>query len=166
MVGTGVEMSYPFRRLDTDEIIEVDFQTMMEKDVAGFLQVEIDGQQVECRDVRGQLASARQSEPQAIGPPPKVVNALNLGFMSTQLAEMEEDRKRHGFHGIEFEKNPEDPRYYQVVACSRGELMRYAAHCGCPDDMTSKNGSAVGITAKELEEARAKAVAKYGGARK
>jgi hypothetical protein len=157
-------VSYQFRRLDTDEIIEVDFQTMMEKDVAGFLKVEIGGQQVECREVRGSTGNPCQLE-RPIGPPPKVVNSLALGFMEGQLDEYEEDRKRNGFHGIEFERNPQDPRFFQVVASSRDEMNRYAAHYGLYDK-GERNGSAVGITAKELEEARVKAIEKYGKARK
>ena len=74
------------------------------------------------------------------------------GFIQQQFNDFETDRVKNGFTGIEFVRDKDVPQFYQVKCSSRKEFARYMKHRGM-HDKNSRNGSAAGITQKELDDA-------------
>lgn len=138
---------YRFRREDTNEIISVDFETMMTQDAAGF--VTLDGG-VRARRVNDFVRPDRTIEPNNAPMPPPVSDAM--GFPMSQLTEFEEDRTRNAFHGVEFRPDPTCPaEFVQVHFASHAERDRYMRHRG----MVDRNRTAGGALSKQDLEAAA-----------
>lgn len=74
------------------------------------------------------------------------------GFIQQQLGDFEVDRVKNGFTGIEFVRDKDVPEFIQVKCSSQKEFDRYMKHRGL-HDRNSRNGSAAGITQKEMDEA-------------
>lgn len=141
---------YQFR-IDEDqpgagEVIEVDFETMMEAE-DGFLALE-DGRTAR----RINRPSTRKVVAAEKGASPKIVSSA-MGFSDFQLAEMEQDRKANGFTGVEFHPDPHEPRHYQVHCSSERVKSEYMKHRGFID-RNSRNGSAAMISEEQLERAK------------
>jgi hypothetical protein len=140
---------YAFRRVDTDEIVHVDFEKMMEQDAAGYIRLD-DG--VEARRVVDFSNTPRDKPTERDGKPIPPSDAM--GFIGDQLGEFEADRVANGFSGVEFVLDPmckgNDFEFYQVKCSSRREWERYVAHRG----MVDRNRSCgVSISPAELQRA-------------
>lgn len=140
--------TYPFRRDDTGELIEVDFATMLQAEgPLGILTLPCGAT---ARRVRtGDTMSPRAGTASDVDRP---IVSDALGFIGEQLADFEADRVRHGFSGIEFRPDPRVPQFYQAHASSRAEFERYARHRGKQDN-NSRNGSGVTLTEGDLKRA-------------
>jgi hypothetical protein len=138
-------VTYQFIREDNGEVVEVDFEAMMEKDAMGCITLP-DG--VMARERRP--SSRRQAKGNTNGVEQEIISD-GLGFSELQLAEFEADRKAHGFSGVEFKRDPLEPTYYRVHFSGRREWERYIKHRGA----FNKNGSRMGVTLApgELERA-------------
>ena len=136
---------YRFVKEDDGSVIEVDFETMMEQDAAGFITLE-DG--TRARRVFDAMQTERKREKLAPGAIP-VSDAL--GFTEHQLIEFEADRLQHGFRGVEFVRDPSCPVFYQVKFGSHAEREAYIAHRGMVDKGRSKGGV---LSEKDLENAK------------
>jgi hypothetical protein len=149
-------MTYTFRREDTGEVIEVDFETMMQQDMAGFIHLELDGQQVTARRVRVIDDKGREvrTPPLAIACP---VVSDALGCIDSQVDELREQAKLHGFTGVEWKSDPHEPGFYQAHFSSVAERDRYASKM-LMRDQGKRNGSAAMLSRHDLE--RAKEIAK------
>ena len=136
---------YPFRREDNGEIVEVDFETHMSQDRAGFITLK-DG--VKARRVNQFMPTITTIEKgnANIKPPPSDA----LGFTVHQIAEFEEDRVRNGFHGVEFKQDPLCPEFVQVHFASHKARDEYIQHRGMEDKTRTKGAS---LTPGMLEEA-------------
>ena len=138
---------YKFRRLDDDRIIEVDFAYMMENQINGLLAITENGETVYARRVSdGPQPKKTQKIKEHLGP----IVSDSLGFPTRQLADFERDRIVHGFHDIEFKPDPISPGVCQAHIGSQSSLKRYLKHRGMMD-RNSRNGSAAGITERDLE---------------
>lgn len=116
---------YKFRREDTGEVVEVDFETMMTQDAGGYI-VLADG--VSARrvfDVHAQKTGAQAGN---ANHRPPVSDAM--GFTVHQIAEFEADRQKHGYHGVEFKPDPLCPEFYQVHCDSMSTYEDYMSHRG------------------------------------
>ena len=136
--------TYQFRREDNDEIIEVDFDTMMSA-ADGFLEVE-----------PGVWAKRinRKSLPKkaVVNANPAIVSDA-MGFGIGQLAEMEADRKAHGIRGIEFKPDPDVPQFIQVHCASERAKKRYMEH-RMFTDQNNRNGSGNVLSPRLMEDAK------------
>lgn len=136
---------YPFKREDNGEIVEVDFETMMAQDRAGFITLK-DG--VKARRVN-QFTNAKPAVEKGnanMTPPP----SDNLGFTVLQIAEFEEDRVRNGFTGVEFKQDPMCPEFVQVHFSSHAVRDKYIQHRGKVDRTRTKGAT---MTPGMLEDA-------------
>ncbi len=141
-------MGYQFRREDTGEIIEVGFlEAMNAKD--GFL--EIDG--VLARRVNvGDIRSKTEHCETGVKPERRIVSDA-LGFPEQSLSDMESDRQKHNLTGVEFVRDPGCKEFIQVHFASEAAKKRYMKHRGY-SDQNSKNGSAVAVSASQIEQAK------------
>jgi len=141
------------------EIVSVDFETMMNaKD--GFL-VLSDGRsakRVNRPSSRQRTTKENSQEVSSSGP--KIVSDA-MGFTDNQLSEMENDRVSHGFNGIEFRQDPNEPRFYQVHCSSERAKSEYMKHRGFTDQ-NSKNGSGVMLDAEQLDAAKKMVQERFG----
>ena len=119
---------------------------MMEQDAAGYVTL-ADGV-VARRVPTGNLRIRGQRESNA---PKAEWVSDNLGFGEHSLAEMEEDRVRHGFRSIEFVRDPDCPEFIQVKGSSKAERERYIRHRGLFDKSGRRSG--VTITQKDIDDA-------------
>ncbi len=137
--------TYTFIREDNGKEVEVDFETMMEQDTAGFIRLK-DGVAAR-RKSTGSFKRKIEAETGTKPIPP----SDSLGFTVLQLDDFEADRKSHGFTGVEFVPDPLEPTFMQVKCSSRREWERYVKHRGFVD----KNRTAgVSISADDLERAK------------
>lgn len=141
---------YRFIREDDGAVIEVDFETMMAMDAAGYITLK-DGAQAK-RDHTGEprrfsdtVSDGRESGTKPIPP------SDAMGFTAHQLAEFEADRKMNGFGGVEFVPDPHEPTFYQVKCSDRRTWERYVRHRGFVDKNST---AAVAISAADLEAAK------------
>jgi hypothetical protein len=143
--------TYTFIREDNGQSVEVDFETMMQQDTAGFIRLPAGcGRMVAAR--RASTGSFRRAAVQEKETGTKPIPPSDaLGFTVHQLAEFEADRVAHGFHGVEFVQDPMEPTFRQVKCSSRREWERYVEHRGFYD---KNRTSAVAISADDLERAR------------
>lgn len=149
-------MSYIYRRLDNDELVEVGFATCMTQDVTGCI-VLPDGTQAR-RCVWLELASdQRPKDGQPVVPCSVKHTSTAMGFISSQIGEFEADRVKHGFSDVEFVLDKEGYTY-SVVCGSEKTKQMYAKHLGYVD-ASSRNGSKMGP--EEFEMARQKVLEKY-----
>jgi hypothetical protein len=136
---------YKFTREDTGEIVEVDFETMMTQDAAGYIKLP-DG--VAARRVLDVHRPRAPVEKGNSNHRPPVSDAM--GFTAWQLAEFEDDRKKHGFTGVEFKPDPMCPDFYQVHCGSMSEYDAYVAHRGMFQQGRSKGAV---LSKKDLADA-------------
>lgn len=151
--------TYPFRREDSGEIVQLTFEQMMDMDVAGYVTLP-DG--TAARRVRDGSGNFRQR-----GEAVKLVDGRpwysdSLGFGDHCLDEMIDDRNRHGFKGVDFVPDPDCEGFVQVRIDSPAERRRYLKHRGMIDANGSKMG--VAVTAAELAQAEQTVRRRYGGA--
>lgn len=136
---------YQFRREDTGEIVEVDFETHMSQDRGGFITLPDGVKARRVNDFHNFKPSVEYQNANRTPPP-----SDSLGFTSHQLAEFEEDRVRNGHTGIEFKPDPMCPDFYQVHFASHQARDDYVAHRGMVD-MNKTAGS--GLSKKALLDA-------------
>lgn len=144
---------YVFRREDNDQTIEVDFETMMTMDAMGCITLE-DG--VVARRCRSLEPSFPKGEPVKELNKPMVSDAL--GFCEGQLADFEEHRRRGGFTGIEFKRDPDVPQFFQVHCSGPEEYRRYREERnrlsgGMFEDHNSRNGGGQALSERDLRAA-------------
>jgi hypothetical protein len=149
---------YKFKRLDTDEIVEVDFEKMIEQDAAGYIKMKIDGKTVELRRVLDKASKSSIKEEKAGGP--KIVSD-SAGFHCAQLQTFEELRIKHGLTGIEHKPDPQVPGFIQVHASSEKEYNKYLKARGMYN-ASGNNGGRRAMSPKDLEYAKKLAIEKYG----
>lgn len=138
---------YQFRREDNGEIVEVDWATMMEQDVAGYIELE-DG--VSARRINRPTQKASTGSASAIDP--EMVSD-NMGFVQQEYANREAHRKLHGFNSIEFRRDKQVPEFVQVVGHNRKEWERYKRLMH-REDRNSLNGSAAILSGEMLEKTK------------
>jgi hypothetical protein len=151
-----MEDKYLFRREDTGEVIELDFVTMMTMDSMGCVTLDDGVVARRARDLDPQLQRAeivRELE--------KPVVSDSLGFTEKQLADFEADRKRHGFTGVEFKRDPDVPQFFQVHCSGKAEWDRYVKHRGM-NDCNSMNGGRQALSERDLRAAEQKVRERYG----
>lgn len=160
---------YYFRREDNDEIIEVDFQTAMSADAAGFITLPDGVVARRARSLEPRLEASSKGTPELNKP--MVSDAL--GFIAEQLPDFEADRKRHGFSAIEFVRDPTCPTFVQVKCSSPAEFQRYREHRnemskspsnkfkGEFNDKNRRNGGGQPLSKRDFEIAEAKIREKY-----
>lgn len=139
---------YQFRR-DNGEVIEVSFG-VAQKAVCGYLTLD-SGEVVKRIAGCGRIV-ADSGERKRVG---REHVSDSLGFVQTQLSDFEDDRKKNGFHGIEFTRDPAVPQFIQVRCSNPDELARYAAHRGQGSGGSGTLGSSGCITQDQLDRAAA-----------
>lgn len=140
-------MGYFFEREDTGEIVEVSWEVMMDQDVTG--RIEIDGASARRRrDLEQTPKPERRVTEKA--PLQRDLVSDTLGFGETAFNDFEADRVAHGFHGVEFTRDPDVPQFYQVRFRSTRDRDRYIKHRG----FVNRTGlGGVRFTEEELERA-------------
>lgn len=146
--------SYLFRRLDNDELVEVDFATMMTQQ-HGFITLP-DG--VEARRVYPEAEPERAGAASTVEKP---IVSDALGFPIQCLEEYETDRKAHGLKA-EYVQDPSCEWFVQVKFDNERDKQRYMKHHGY-HDYNSKNGSRAMLTQHDLDNARRLIEERYGG---
>jgi hypothetical protein len=136
---------YQFRREDNGETVEVDFETNMSQDRAGFITLP-DG--VRARRVNDFVSRPREVEPGNANQTPPVSD--NLGFTVLQLAEFEYDRVKCGIQGVEFKPDPLCKEFIQVHFSSHAARDAYIRHRGKVD---KNHTSGAFLDAKMLKDA-------------
>lgn len=146
-------MSYYFRREDNGETVTVDFEAMMNMDVAGYITLD-DG--VQARRCQRPSMRRKGEVPQGAA---KFEHVSNIAFCvpPSAVAAFDEDAKRNGFHidwrpdykgadadGTINSFNPHIPL---------SELERYRKYRGMPDK-NSKNGRGAVIYADDIEKSK------------
>ena len=124
-------------------MVEVDFLTMMgQRD--GYL--DIDG-------VCHKRLHEPDTKPRPSIPERAEILSDTLGFGQHQLAEMEADRKRNNFNGVEFVRDKAVPEFIQVKIDSQKEWKKYVAHRGLHDrNGRNGGGGAVGVAQMEASK--------------
>lgn len=145
---------YKFRREDNGKVVEVDFATMMEKDAAGYIELE-DG--VMARQVpaggnfkRSTSDTAEDRKKWDAWANPLASDAM--GFPEQQIEQFRADAEANGFTGIEFVHEP-DNHFYHVESSCPSQWNKYRQHRG----FTDRNGSLsskVMLSEREMEQAR------------
>lgn len=157
---------YKFQREDTGEIVEVDFEKMMEQDTGGYITLEIDGQKVAAKRVHDEQ---RTSSGKAIvlAGPRKIISDLAFGCFDNQVNDYREDAKRHGFTDINFvpEADFAETGFYQVECTSPEQWKRYVKHRNSTEG-SGKNGSALFLSQEELDDAKERTIRTYGQPRR
>lgn len=127
-------MSYIFRREDDGDLVEVPFEIMIQQDSGGYITL-TDGIQakrcVHLEMTRDNSPAKRCTSTDGEFLKPIVSDAL--GCTAHGLAELEADRKAHGFSGVEFVQDPREPGFFQAKFQSRSEWTRYMKHRGMYD---------------------------------
>lgn len=140
-------MSYQFRREDNGEIIEVGFlEAMNAKD--GFLEINgILARRINIGDIRTKTTCDSDK-------PQRAIVSDALGFPEQSLAQFEQDRQANNLTGVEFARDPSCKEFVQVKFASELAKKRYMQYRGYTDQ-NSKNGSAVVVSASQIEQAKA-----------
>ena len=142
---------YKFRREDNDDVIEVDWSTMMTQDVAGFITLP-DGVKARRCPSNSQLGNCCDSSGGGIDiGGGKEIESDSLGFIEQQFDEFELDRVKNGHVGVRFERDPDVPQFFKVKCSSRGAWDAYVKHRGMFDKNRANAG--VSITQAELDAA-------------
>lgn len=141
-------MSYLFLREDNDEVIEVDFATMMTMDSLGCITLK-DG--ATARRVRTLEPSEAPRQGIAVDAERPIVSDA-LGITHQQLESYRADLTRHGFSGVEFKPDPHCPGFYQAHFSGRQEWQRYIKHRGL-HDRNSAHGSGASLSQADLDRA-------------
>lgn len=178
---------YIYRREDNGELIEVDFQIMMTQDSAGYIEIMVPdtnagssnehptGRHIVKAKRCVQLEIERNGKSKSQSDScTEQINSLRqeapivsdaLGFAEHQHSEFEYDRERHGFHGVEFIRDPQVPQFFRVKFSSRTEWERYVRHRGM-FDKNSRNGGGQPLDENSLKFAQERIIEKYGNPKK
>lgn len=119
-------MKYEFQREDNGETVEVDFETNMSQDAAGYVTL-ADG--ARARRCNREFAGRTEYAPQRAVPLP-VINDMELSVGEHEVEAARLEARQLGFTGIEFRPNPDDPEDFVCVASSRKEMLDYARRLG------------------------------------
>lgn len=149
---------YEFRREDTGKIISVNFETMMTQDAAGYISLTRSGKEIIAKRVNRSTEKKQPEKVESSGVFHQVSDAL--GFTEHEFTKFEEDRKKNGFSGVEFTRDPDVPSFFQARFSSRKEWDRYVKHRGSID-MNGINGGSAALSEKDFEDAKRKALEKY-----
>ncbi len=122
------ERQYAFRREDNGKLTWVPWAVMIMQDRAGFITLSDGAQARRCLSEEN-YASPQKMERTETGLA-RTITSDALGFGQHQFGEFEEDRRQHGFSGVEFVRDPQVPEFYQVKCRSRDEFNRYLSHRG------------------------------------
>lgn len=146
-----------FYREDTGETVTVPYGDALDMDITGRL--ERDG--IVLRKVRDRRPKADPVAVERTARNGRPIVSDNLGFGAHQFAEFEQDRKSHGFTGVEFVRDKDVPEFYQVKVSSRAEWDRYVEHRGMVD---RNRGAGAALSADGLREAENMVRRQYGAA--
>ena len=149
--------TYPFRRLDNGEIVQVDWETMMSA-VAQRIRLP-DGSEAVRVNPKPQQFAQRQRN---CGANFEVVSD-GFGCIEDQKAELEFEAKRHGFSAIEWIPDPSVPGFYQYRATCPDQHRRYKEYREAQDNADHVGGGQI-MYPEALEEAKRRAIEKYGPA--
>jgi hypothetical protein len=132
--------TYQFRREDNDEIVNVDYETMLSQDIMGFLRLD-DGVMAK-RVHTSHRVKLRGHDRDNAQYRTHVSDSLGVGLH--QVKEMEDDAKLHGFHGVEWKEDPTAGGFYQAHFDSPSEWGRYVKHRGLQDHNGITSANALG----------------------
>lgn len=149
MPTTRTRARYAFRREDNDRIVWVNWQTMMEQDVAGFITLPDGVAARRCVYLEGE-APRRAPQQQRSSPMPVISDSL--GFPAQALEERVAQRDLHGFTDIEFHRDPRVPEFYQVHCASEAARDRYAKQRNMVN-RTGSLGGGVMLSQEDLDRA-------------
>lgn len=146
-------MPYKFRREDNGQIVEVDFETMMDQDRAGYIKLTIDGQDVTARRVHDEEKISASKAIMLNGAPP--IYSDSLGCIDCQVDDFREDARKNGFTDINFvpDKDFADTGFYHIESSSPEQWKRYEEHRQRPNT-SSKNGGGTGHSRATIERSK------------
>lgn len=149
--------TYPFRRVDNGEIVQVDWETM----IAAVAQRIIlpDGVEAIRVNPKPQQYATRQMN---CGANFEVVSD-GFGCIEDQKAELEFEAKRHGFTAIEWIRDPLVPGFFQYRATCPEQHRRYQEYREMQDGAEHVGGGQA-LYPAALAEAERRAKEKYGAA--
>ena len=147
-------MKYIYRREDSGETIEVDFETAMsQRD--GYIQLPDGVLAKRCVYLEEADAEIIRKAPDGPTIPLKAeIVSDALGVTCNQVDEMRADAAKNGY-SVEFTQDPHEPTFYQLRAPSWAERDRYARHRGY-NDKNGLLGSGAALSAAQLEQAAAR----------
>ena len=147
---------YYFRRDDTGEVIEVDFETAMNASAGAFITLPCGATAVRVN----RPTERRKSKPIKEAAP---IVSGSLGVTLNHVKEFDEHRKRRGHHGVEFRPDPHEPTFYNLHASSYEARDRYMKDRDFKDyNKTSGGKSGFTVTPAELEAAKQRVLQEYG----
>lgn len=150
------EKQYIFRRVDTDELIKLPFSAVLDQDRMGFVTLPDGVQAKRCVSLEQEHSKPKKQVPVTIDRD----LTMSLGFSQKQLKDMEADRVKHGFTGIEFVADPQLPEKMVGIKCgSEKERERYIKHRGY-FNQTGRISRA--LTAEDLETAKRLVLERHG----
>ena len=139
---------FAFKREDNDEIVWVDWTTMMGQ-IGGFITLSDGVEARRCVYLEG--GSPSPAPPVQRGSPVPVVSDA-LGFPKQCLKEREAQRQEWGLADIEFRRDPRVPEFYQVHCGSEAARDRYARHRNMVN-RTGSLGGGVMLSQEDLDRA-------------
>lgn len=164
-----MDKPYIFRRSDNEELVFVDFETMMGQDSLGW--IEIGGVKARrCHFLETQQERKQEEKGPYLSKGP-IHPSMSLGFGEHQLGEMQEHLTREKFTDVEFvpqvvlnEQTGEKKTWYDVKCGSWKTWDRYRKSRG-PNgefaDLNSRNGGMT-MSAADLAAAEALVKREYG----
>ena len=150
---------FPFKTDDGD-IVWVEFDSMMNMEMGGFL-VLPDGRLG--RRVRTEEELRPKPREKAVEIRTNCISD-SLGFTKKALPEYQQHLEQSGCKGIEFREDPDVPGFMQVVCDSQKAKLAYAKTRGFTDNNSSNGGSAT-LTAYDLENAKELAIRASSGSK-
>jgi hypothetical protein len=121
------EQTYIYRRLDTNELVEMPFSAVLEQDALGYITLP-DGVQAK-RCVWLENVPVPQAKAVHTGMDRHDLT-FSLGFSKKQLPEMMEAAKRDGLRGVEFYPDPQNANMVGIRCGSEAEKNAYIKHRG------------------------------------
>jgi hypothetical protein len=144
-----VDKPYAFRREDNDEVVWVDWETMMTQR-AGWITLKDGVSAKRCYSL--ERAGKGLSKPQDTNVMRTPAPSDSLGFPDYCLDSYEKDRKEHGFTDVEFRRDPLCPEFYQVHCGTQAAKDAYTKHRGLVN-MTGSLGGGVMLSKEDLDRA-------------
>jgi len=136
-------MSYPF--LDDDgNIHELTFEQMMSA-TDGFYQLEDGTWLRRVRDATVKSSKVMNHRAEIISD--------SMGFPEAQLSAMQKHLNESGVKGVEFVRDRNEPKFFQVKCDGPRSFGKYLKSRNM-QDYNSKNGSGATLTALDIENAR------------
>lgn len=117
---------YIFRRMDTEELIELPFEQMMQQDQAGYVTLKDGTLARRCLHLEGK-AEKTKAHHQGIN---RHDLTFSLGFSKKQLPEMMEAARRDGLSGVEFYEDPQNKNMVGIRCASEAQKDAYIKHRG------------------------------------